>query len=57
MKPFFLAISFLIVLISSNEGKATKQLQTSIHKIDSITIRKLFNTSLANGKSYQWLEI
>lgn len=57
MKHLYLAISILIALSSCSEPKLTKKVSSTVNKTDSITIKKLFNTALSNGQSYQWLDV
>ncbi|MBN4082882.1 M20/M25/M40 family metallo-hydrolase [bacterium AH-315-A23] len=56
MKALFLAISFLIALSSCKQLDQQKKEIVAVNKTDSITIKKLFNTALSNGQSYQWLD-
>ncbi|PHQ57023.1 MAG: peptidase M28 family protein [Lutibacter sp.] len=56
MKTLFLAISFLIALSSCKQLDQQKKEIVAVNKTDSITIKKLFNTALSNGQSYQWLD-
>lgn len=55
MKYFFFAISFLVALASCTNSTTSKTKNT-VNKTDSITIKKLYNTALGNGQSYQWLD-
>ncbi|WP_456376320.1 M20/M25/M40 family metallo-hydrolase [Lutibacter sp.] len=55
MKNIFIAISIFIALISCSKTKPNKQTIQTVYKQDSTIIKQLFNTSLTNGKSYEWL--
>lgn len=57
MKYLYLAIGLLIAFSSCTESSATKKVTSTIIKTDSITIKKLFNTALSNGNSYEWLDV
>ena len=57
MKNTILAIGILIALTSCNQNLPVKNLETSVNKIDSTTIKQLFTSSLTNGQSYQWLNV
>ncbi|PCH54070.1 MAG: peptidase M28 family protein [Flavobacteriaceae bacterium] len=57
MKNTLYTLSFLMVLISCSEVKPSKEIQQTINKTDSTTIKQLFNLALTNGQSYQWLDV
>jgi len=57
MRNIFFALSFLIVISSCNNVNSAKQLVETVNKTDSTTIKKIFDTALTNGQSYQWLEV
>lgn len=56
MKKHLFALSILVVLISCNDLQPKKSTSQSVNKTDSIVIKKIFNTALSNGQSYQWLD-
>ena len=56
MKKYYFTISLLIAFISCNDLKTPKPTLQTVNKTDSIAIKKLFNTALSNGQSYQWLD-
>ncbi|MBL4939241.1 MAG: M20/M25/M40 family metallo-hydrolase [Lutibacter sp.] len=56
MKNLLLAISILIALSSCTQINQQKKEITAVNKADSTIIKKLFNTALSNGQSYQWLD-
>jgi len=55
MKNIFIAIGIFIALISCSKIKPNKQTLQTVNKQDSVIIKQLFNTSLTNGESYEWL--
>lgn len=57
MKNLLLALSLFIVLISCTNVKSNKEIQQTVNKTDSITIKHIFNTALTKGQSYQWLDV
>lgn len=56
MKRLIISSILLITLISCNKIKTNATVETTVNKQDSIAIKNLFNTALANGQSYQWLD-
>jgi hypothetical protein len=57
MKNLLLAISILIALSSCTQINQQKKEIVAVNKADSTTIKKLFNTALSNGQSYQMLDV
>ncbi|WP_372793182.1 M20/M25/M40 family metallo-hydrolase [Lutibacter sp.] len=57
MKNTLFTLSFLMVLISCSKVKSNKEIQQTVNKTDSITIKQIFNSALNEGQSYQWLNV
>ena len=57
MKNFFLTLSLLVLIISCTDVKSNKEIQQTVNKTDSTTIKQIFNTALTNGQCYQWLDV
>lgn len=57
MKNLLFALSLLFVFISCTNVKSNKEIQQTVNKTDSTTIKHLFNTALTNGQCYQWLDV
>ena len=56
MKKHLLAVSLLASIIACTDLQPKKSTPQSVNKTDSIVIKKLFNTALSKGQSYQWLD-
>jgi carboxypeptidase Q len=57
MKNLLLTISTLIALSSCTQINQQKKEIVAVNKTDSTTIKKLFNSALSNGQSYQMLDV
>jgi len=58
MKKLSILFLFAILTIACAENKETKTTSnelTTAEKVDAATIKKIFNSALLNGKSYEWL--
>ena len=58
MKKNLLLLSLVLLLFSCNQKQVkplTSKIFSTEEKIDSTNIKKLFNSALTDGKSYEWL--
>ena len=58
MKKNLLLLSLVLLLFSCNQKQVkplTSKVFSTEEKIDSTNIKKLFNSALTDGKSYEWL--
>jgi len=58
MKKLSILFLFAILVVACNEKKETKtplNELTAAEKVDAATIKKIFDTALLSGKSYEWL--
>jgi len=58
MKKLSILFLFAILVIACNEKNETKTTSTELtaeEKVDAENIKKIFDTALSQGKSYEWL--